>query len=121
MVRPSVTADDRAWLRVATLPCPLPCQPPSLGDLWRHHGCVPGPGLTTTPTADGAVIHPAGRPVPAVKPVRCTPATRGRTLHIAAGVDLTEVGAFVGTLPANLRPANYSVAAGVTSSRRRAG
>ena len=118
MVRPPVTADDVAWHRVATLPRLLPCQPPSLGDLWRRHGCVPGNGLTTTPTADGAVIHPAGRPVPPVKPVRCTPATRGRTLHIAAGVDLTEVGAFVGTLPANLRPANYSVAAGATFGRR---
>jgi hypothetical protein len=86
----------------------------SLGDVWHHQGRKPGDGLTVTPTSDGAVIHSAGQPVPAVIPVRCTPATRGRTLHIAAGVDLTEVGAFVDTLPVDLRPANYTVAPGVT-------
>jgi hypothetical protein len=113
MVPPPATRDDHAWRALAPRSRPLPCQPPTLGDLWRHHGCAPGNGLTTTPTADGAVIHPAGRPVPVVRPVRCTPATRGRTLHIAAGVDLVDVGAFVHTLPPHLRPANYSVASGV--------
>ena len=86
----------------------------SLGELWRSEGKTPGGRLTVTPTPDGAVIHPADRLVPAVTPLGCTPATRGSTLHIAAGVDLTEVGEFVDTLPAGLRPANYTVAAGVT-------
>ncbi len=86
----------------------------SLGHQWRRQGRTPGDGLTVTPTPDGAVIHPAGVGIPAVVPVRCTPAIRGRTLHIAAGVDLTAVGAFVDSLPAGLRPANYTVAAGVT-------
>jgi hypothetical protein len=86
----------------------------SLGEIWRYEGKSPGGRLTVTPTADGAVIHPAGAPAPSVKPLGYTTATRGRTLHIAAGVDLTEVGAFVDTLPVGLRPANYTVAAGVT-------
>ncbi|HEV7651039.1 MAG TPA: hypothetical protein VGP26_23070 [Actinophytocola sp.] len=90
----------------------------SIGEIWFHEGRTPGGRLTVTPTADGAVIHPAGGPAPAVKPLGYTPATRGRTLHIAAGVDLTEVGEFVDTLPAALRPANYTVAAGVTYDRR---
>jgi len=89
----------------------------SLGELWHRHG-QPGGRLTVTPTSDGAVIHPAGLPVPVVTPLPSTPATRGRTLHIAAGVDLTEVGAFVDTLPDGLRPANYTVAAGVTFDER---
>jgi hypothetical protein len=89
----------------------------SLGELWHRHG-QPGGRLTVTPTPDGAVIHPAGMPVPAVTPLPGTSATRGRTLHIAAGVDLTEVGAFVDTLPDGLRPANYTVAAGVTFDER---
>ena len=112
MVPPPVTSDDHAWQMLAPRLRPMPCQAPSLGDLWRYHGFVPGGGLTTTPTADGAVIHPAGRPVPVVRPVRCTPATRGRTLHIATGVDLADVGAFVHALPAGLRPANYTIATG---------
>jgi hypothetical protein len=91
----------------------------SLGEVWRREGRRPGAGLTVTPTADGAVIHPDGRPAPDPAPVRCTPATRGRTLHIAAGVDLTEVGAFVDALPVDLRPANYTVAPGVTFDRPR--
>jgi hypothetical protein len=74
--------------------------------------------LTVTPTSDGAVIHPAGEPAPAPIPVRCTAATRGRTLHISAGVDLIEVGAFVDSLPVDLRPANYTVAPGVTFDRQ---
>jgi hypothetical protein len=86
----------------------------SLGERWRHEGRTPGGRLTVTPTSDGAVIHPAGRTAPAVTPLGCTAATRGRTLHIAAGVDLTEVGDFVDSLPVGLRPANYTVAAGVT-------
>jgi hypothetical protein len=86
----------------------------SLGEIWRHEGKRPDGRLAVTPTADGAVIHPVGAPAPAVKPLGYTPVTRGRTLHIAAGVDLTEVGAFIDTLPAGLRPANYTVAAGVT-------
>jgi hypothetical protein len=86
----------------------------SLGEIWRYEGKSPGGRLTVTPTTDGAVIHPAGAAAPAVTPLRYTPATRGRTLHIAAGVDLTDVGAFVDTLPVGLRPANYTVAAGVT-------
>lgn len=114
-----VTRDDHAWHSLDPRLRRMACQPPSLGDLWRHQGRTPGSGLTMTPTADGAVIHPAGRPVPAVTPVRCTAATRGRTLHIAAGVDLTEVGAFVDALPVSLRPANYTVAAGVTAGHRR--
>jgi hypothetical protein len=85
----------------------------SLGELWHRH-VRPGGRLTVTPTPDGAVIHPAGLPTPVVRPLPSTPATRGRTLHIAAGVDLTEVGAFVDTLPDGLRPANYTVAAGVS-------
>lgn len=92
----------------------------SLGEIWRHEGKTPGGRLTVTPTADGAVIHPAGRPVPAVTPLGYTAPTRGRTLHIAAGVDLTEVGAFIDTLPVGLRPANYTVAAGVTFDDRAA-
>jgi hypothetical protein len=91
----------------------------SLGEVWRREGRRPGDGLTVTPTPDGAVIHLAGRPAPAPPPLRGTPATRGRTLHIAAGVDLTEVGAFVDALPADLRPANYTVAPGVTFDRPR--
>ena len=71
-----------------------------------------------TPTSDGAVIHPDGVPAPAVVPVRCTPATRGRTLHIAAGVNLAVVGAFVDSLPVHLRPANYPVDAGATFHSR---
>jgi hypothetical protein len=89
----------------------------SLGELWHRHE-QPGGRLRVTPTPDGAVIHPAGMPVPDVTPLPSTPATRGRTLHIAAGVDLTEVGAFVDTLPDGLRPANYTVAAGVTFDER---
>jgi len=88
----------------------------SLGELWHRH--EPGGRLTVTPTPDGAVIHPAEMPAPVVTPLPGTPATRGRTLHIAAGVDLTEVGAFVDTLPDGLRPANYTVAAGVTFDER---
>lgn len=98
----------------------MPLEVRSLGELWRHAGRTPGGGLTVTPTPDGAVIHRVDRPVPPVKPLGATPATRGRTLHIAAGVDLTEVGDFVDTLPAALRPANYTVAAGVTFDERRA-
>jgi hypothetical protein len=93
-------------------------QPLSLGHTWRRQGRTPGHGLTVTPTPDGGVIHPAGVPIPAVIPVRATPATRGRTLHIAAGVDLTAVGAFVDSLPAHLRPANYTVDAGATFDSR---
>ena len=115
MVPPPVTSDDRAWRLLAPRLRRMPCQPPSLGDLWRYHGHAPGNGLTTTPTADGAVIHPAGRPAPVVRPVRCSAATRGRTLHVATGVDLADVGAFVRGLPVGLRPANYAIAAGVTS------
>jgi hypothetical protein len=89
-------------------------RPASLGHVWRRQGRTPGHGLTVTPTSDGGVIHPVGVGVPAVIPVRCTPATRGRTLHIAAGVDLTAVGAFVDSLPAHLRPANYTVDAAAT-------
>jgi hypothetical protein len=92
----------------------------SLGEIWRYEHKAPGGRLTVTPTADGAVIHLAGEPAPTVAPLGHTPATRGRTLHIAAGVDLTEVGAFVNTLPVGLRPANYTVAAGVTFDERRA-
>lgn len=90
----------------------------SLGEVWHRQGREPGGELAVTPTLDGAVIHPAGTPVPAVTPLRSTPATRGRTLHIAAGVDLTEVGAFIDTLPVGLRPANYTVAPGVTFDDR---
>lgn len=93
-------------------------QPMSLGHQWRRQSPTPGHGLAVTPTPDGGVIHPAGVPVPAVIPVRCTPATRGRTLHIAAGVDLTAVGAFVDALPLHLRPANYTVDAGATFDPR---
>jgi hypothetical protein len=108
------TGDDHAGRILDPRPRTVACRPPSLGDMWRRHGCAPGVGLTMTPTADGAVIHPTSGPVPTVIPLRCTPATRGRTLHIAAGVDLHEVGTFVDTLPLSLRPANYTVASGVT-------
>lgn len=86
----------------------------SLGDVWRRQGRRPGGGLTVTATPDGAVIHPTGRPAPDVTPLGATPGTRGRTLHISAGVALTAVGEFVGSLPANMRPANYTVSPGVT-------
>jgi hypothetical protein len=86
----------------------------SLGDVWCRHGRGPGGGLTVTATPDGAVIHPTGRPAPDVVPLRATPGTRGRTLHIGPGVALTAVGEFVGSLPADLRPANYTVCPGVT-------
>jgi hypothetical protein len=83
----------------------------SLGDVWRHRGALPCAGLTVTSTPDGAVIHRDGQPAPAVKPL---PGTRGRTLHIGPGVALREVGAFVGSLPVDLRPACYTVAPGAT-------
>jgi hypothetical protein len=87
----------------------------SLGDIWRREGKRPCEGLAVLSTPDGAVIYPAGQPVPAVKPVSASPGTRGRTLHIGPGVALRDVGAFVGSLPADIRPANYTVAPGVTS------
>lgn len=81
----------------------------SIGDVWLHQGKRPTGDLVVTATPDGAVIHPASQPAPAVTPVPATPGTRGRTLHIGAGVALTQVGAFVGSLPADIRPANYTV------------
>jgi hypothetical protein len=81
----------------------------SLGDVWDHQGRCPGDGLTVTSTPDGAVIHRAGQPAPAVSPVPATPGTRGRTLHIGPGVALPAVGSFVGSLPVDVRPANYTV------------
>lgn len=87
----------------------------SLGDVWMYEGWEPRGGLVVRSTSDGAVIYPAGQPAPAVRPVAATPATRGRTLHIGAGVDLADVGAFVDSLPEDLRPANYTIAPGVTS------
>jgi hypothetical protein len=85
----------------------------SLGDVWRHRGTKPCDGLVVTITSDGAVIHRAGGPLPDVTPLSASPGTRGRTLHIAPGVALSEVGAFVGSLPVDMRPANYTVAPGV--------
>jgi len=87
----------------------------SIGDVWLHQGKRPTGGLEVTATPDGAVIHPASQPAPDVIPVPATPVTRGRTLHIGAGVALTQVGAFVCSLPADIRPANYTVSPGVTS------
>jgi hypothetical protein len=89
----------------------------SLGDIWLYEGREPGRGLIVRSTSDGAVIYPAGWPAPRVDPVRSTPATRGRTLHIGAGVNLADIGAFVDSLPEELRPANYTVAPGVTAAR----
>lgn len=86
----------------------------SLGDVWSHEGKRPCAGLVVLSTPDGAVIYRAGNPVPAVTPVSASPGTRGRTLHIGPGVALRDVGAFVGSLPADIRPANYTVAPGVT-------
>lgn len=86
----------------------------SLGDVWRREGKRPCAGLVVLSTPDGAVIYPAGQPVPPVRPVSASPGTRGRTLHIGPGVALRDVGAFVGSLPAEIRPANYTVAPGVT-------
>jgi len=83
----------------------------SLGDVWRHQGKHPCAGLIVTSTPDGAVIYPADQPAPAVKPL---PGTRGRTLHIGPGVALADVGDFVGSLPADVRPAYYTVSPGVT-------
>jgi len=85
----------------------------SLGDVWRHRDRWPCAGLTVTATPDGAVIHRTGQPVPDVTPLTATPGTRGRTLHIGPDVALSEVGAFVGSLPADMRPANYTVSPGV--------
>jgi hypothetical protein len=87
----------------------------SLGDVWHHQGKHPTGDLALTTTPDGAVIHPASQPAPAVTPVPATPCTRGRTLHIGPGVALPAVGAFVGSLPADIRPANYTVSPGVTN------
>lgn len=81
----------------------------SLGDVWCHENRRPADGLAVTVTPDGAVIHRAGHPAPAVTPVPTTPGTRGRTLHIGPGVALPDVGSFVGSLPATMRPANYTV------------
>lgn len=64
-------------------------------------------GLAVTTTADGAVIHRAEELAPEVRPV--PPGARGYTLHIGPGVALTDVGAFVGSLPPDMRPANYTV------------
>jgi|tagenome__1003787_1003787.scaffolds.fasta_scaffold13566706_1 hypothetical protein len=86
----------------------------SLGDVWRHAGKHPCDGLVVLSTPDGAVIYRSDQPVPAIVPVSSNPGTRGRTLHIGPGVGLTEVGAFIGSLPADIRPANYTVAPGVT-------
>ncbi|TDV44939.1 hypothetical protein [Actinophytocola oryzae] len=85
----------------------------SLGDVWRHRDRRPCDGLVVTTTSDGAVIHRAGQPVPDITPLRATARTRGRTLHIGPGVALSEVGAFVASLPMDMRPANYTVAPGV--------
>jgi len=83
----------------------------SLGDVWRNQGKHPCAGLTVTATPDGAVIYPAGQPAPAVKPLPGM--ATGRTLHIGPGVALTDVGEFVGSLPAEVRPAYYTVSPGV--------
>lgn len=90
----------------------------SLGDIWLYEGREPGRGLVVRSTSDGAVIHPAGLPAPRVYPVPSTPVTRGRTLHIGAGVNPADVGAFVDSLPEELRPANYTIAPEVTTARR---
>lgn len=87
----------------------------SIGDVWRHQGKQPAPRLVVTSTPDGAVIHPASEPAPAVRPVSASACTRGRTLHIGPGVALTEVGEFVGSLPEDIRPANYTVSSGATT------
>ena len=77
--------------------------------MWCHQGGQPSHGLAVTTTPDGAVIHRADQAAPEVIPV---PGARGPTLHIGPGVALTEVGAFVGSLPPDLRPANYTVSPG---------
>jgi hypothetical protein len=83
----------------------------TFGDVWCHQGTRACAGLAVTTTPDGAVIHRSDQAAPEVTPV---PGTRGRTLHIGPGVALTEVGAFVGSLPLDKRPANYTVCPGVT-------
>lgn len=87
----------------------------SLGDVWRRRERLPSAGLTVTTTPDGAIIHRTGQPVPEVIPLPSTPDTRGRTLHIGPGVALSEVGAFVRSLPADMRPANYTIAPDATA------
>jgi hypothetical protein len=82
----------------------------SLGDMWLFEGREPGRGLVVRSTSDGAVIYPAGWPAPRVGSVRSTPDRR--MLHIGAGVNLADVGAFVDSLPEALRPANYTIALG---------
>jgi hypothetical protein len=83
----------------------------TFGDVWRLRGRRACDGLALTTTSDGAVIHRADQAAPEVTPV---PGARGRTLHIGPGVALTEVGAFVGSLPPDMRPANYTVSPGAT-------
>ncbi|MFB9570285.1 toxin glutamine deamidase domain-containing protein, partial [Saccharopolyspora hordei] len=85
----------------------------TLHDVWRHAGRLPADQRSYAVSGDprGATIHPAGRPVPpAGQPAPGAP--RGRTLHVAPGVSLSDVTAFVGTLPSDMRPSAYTVAPG---------
>jgi hypothetical protein len=86
----------------------------TFGDGWCHQGRWGSDGLAVTTTADGAVIHRSDQAAPEVTPVPAMPGARGRTLHIGPGVALTEVGAFVRSLPPGMRPANYTVSPGTT-------
>jgi hypothetical protein len=83
----------------------------TFGEVWCHQGSQVCAGLAVTTTPDGAVIHRSDQAAPEVTPV---PGARGRTLHIGPGVALTEVAAFVGSLPPDMRPANYTVSPGAT-------
>ncbi|MER6992721.1 toxin glutamine deamidase domain-containing protein [Saccharopolyspora hirsuta] len=101
-----ITAHDdlkvRVWERTALDKGLL-----TLHDVWKHAGKLPGDqqgyGLTRNP--GGATIHPPGR----TDPPAGNSAPTGRNLHIAPGVSLGEVQAFVGTLPSDMRPSSYTV------------